>query len=59
MPHVATSATAMDRRVTALRGFFGDGAGERARPFPLASKWGFTMNMDRGSFATLFEKFVA
>jgi len=48
-----------DRRVTALRGFFGDGAGERVRPFPLANKWGFTMNMDRGSFATLFEKFAA
>ncbi len=48
-----------DRRVTALRDFFGHGTAERARPFPLASKWGFTMNMDRGSFATLFEKFVA
>jgi hypothetical protein len=49
-----------DGRMTSLRGFFQASRARREvfRDFPLAAKWGFQMNMDAGSFRTLFEKFV-
>lgn len=47
-----------DRRMTALRDFFQTGRREVSRDFPLASKWGFNMNMDLSSFQSLFDKFV-
>ena len=47
-----------DRRRRSTHDFFQSpsGRGEAARPFPLAAKWGFRMNMDLESFRGLFEK---
>jgi hypothetical protein len=47
-----------DRRRSSTHDFFlsPSGRGEAARPFPLAAKWGFRMNMDLESFRALFEK---
>ena len=48
-----------DHRLTQLRPFFYSTTSPKAaREFPLAKKWGFSMNMDPGSFRALFEKFV-
>lgn len=50
-----------DRRMTALKPFFHVPTTSRrphTRPFPLAEKWGFEMNVDLDAFRSLFEKFV-
>lgn len=47
-----------DRRVTSTRPFFVQATRrEPGVPFPLARKWGFTMNLSLGSFRAHFEKF--
>lgn len=47
-----------DRRMTSLRDFFpvSNARREATRDFPLATKWGFRMNMDLASFRSLFDK---
>ncbi|HEY4057466.1 MAG TPA: hypothetical protein VGM39_12700 [Kofleriaceae bacterium] len=53
---VGVAEALRDRRLTSVRPFFHDS--RRATPFPLARKWGFTMNTDHDEFASLFGKFV-
>jgi helix-turn-helix protein len=52
--------TLRDRRMTSVREFFQSPSARKstAREFPLATKWGFQMNMDLESFRSLFDKFV-
>lgn len=50
--------TLRDRRMTSLRDFFHTGRREAVRDFPLATKWGFRMNMAMDSFQSLFAKFA-
>jgi hypothetical protein len=49
-----------DRRMTSTRSFFQTDAAARgpSRSFPLAEKWGFSMNADLDTFRSLFDKFV-
>ena len=49
-----------DRRMTAVQPFFQVPTTSRhpaTRSFPLAEKWGFSMNVDLAAFRSLFEKF--
>lgn len=46
----------LDRRLSSTRPYFYGST--KSLVFPLARRWGFTMNMDREVFATLFAKFV-
>lgn len=48
-----------DERLKQLREFFFSTSATRTRAFPLAEKWGFSMNMEMESFRTLFAKHVA
>ncbi|HEY4177528.1 MAG TPA: hypothetical protein VGM90_11865 [Kofleriaceae bacterium] len=48
--------TLRDRRVKSERPFFHDSA--RSTPFPLANKWGFTLNTSMEDFSSLFRKFI-
>lgn len=46
-----------DHRITSTRPFFFGDTRRRTKPeFPLASNWGFELDIDRVSFASLFEK---
>ena len=47
-----------DRRMTSVRDFFQSPTPRREvfRAFPLATKWGYRMNMDLDSFRSLFDK---
>jgi hypothetical protein len=49
-----------DRRMTSVRDFFQSAMPRRDvfRDFPLATKWGYRMNMDLDSFRSLFDKFA-
>ncbi len=47
-----------DERLRQERAFFLSATSSTSREFSTAAKWGFSMNMDRDSFAALFEKFV-
>jgi DNA-binding transcriptional ArsR family regulator len=47
-----------DGRMTSVRDFFQSHRRERVRPFPLAEKWGYQMNMDLETFRSLFDKYV-
>ena len=47
-----------DQRLTQQRPFFYSMTAGSARDFPLASKWGFSMNTELDSFRALFDKFV-
>jgi hypothetical protein len=53
---VGLSEVLRDRRLRSVRPFFHDS--ERSTAFPLAEKWGFTMNTSYDDFASLFRKFV-
>jgi hypothetical protein len=57
---VGVAESLRDRRMTSVQPFFQLPTTKRnvTRPFPLAEKWGFEMNVDLDSFRTLFDKFV-
>ncbi|MBV8760445.1 MAG: hypothetical protein JO257_24345 [Deltaproteobacteria bacterium] len=50
--------TLRDHRLTQLRPFFHAAPRASAQDFPLAAKWGFSMNVDPDAFRALFNKFV-
>ena len=54
------AANLRDRRMTSVRDFFQSSTPSRevSRDFPLATKWGYRMNMDLDSFRSLFDKFA-
>jgi hypothetical protein len=55
---VGIAETLRDRRMTSLRPFFQIPGRQVTRDFALATRWGFTMNMDFETFKSLFAKFV-
>ena len=56
---VGLAESLRDKRMTAVREFFvAAGARQAHRPFGLAEKWGFQMNMDLASFESVFQKFA-
>jgi hypothetical protein len=47
-----------DHRLTQCRPFFHAGPADAESDFPLAKKWGFSIQMDLDSFRGLFDKFA-